>query len=286
MRDYLKFGKRSSSIDAGINDTSNDPWRIFSEFKGKLTKTVEEKLSEIKSKENSPSKFYKTSSKDNSSVSDSEEQSYSECSAAKGANTMDDLEMSSDDEPSLGGDKTPTAISKILSSPSKLRNRKNMKITYVKEQDEILLETINSRTKGEEEEIESGIEACEELLTNPMITVVNPTGFVDLRPRAPPPPPPDHQPKKSMHKMMIASMILVLTYCFPRFMSGFLFGLSIASVCFYFYYNFLCNFDFSDLRAYKDGKKRRENLVPIIEVAPVKEYHSVSKFEVSILVFF
>lgn len=90
-------GKRSSSIDAGINDTSQqtstDPWRIFSnftEFKGKLTKTVEEKLSEIKSKSNdaeSSPKFdkSKTSSKDNSSISDCEENSVSECSIPKSA---------------------------------------------------------------------------------------------------------------------------------------------------------------------------------------------------------
>ncbi|XP_068081873.1 testis-expressed protein 2 [Anabrus simplex] len=94
MKEYLKgLGKRSTSMDAGIIDigtfgsSSGDTWRIFHELKGKITKTVEEKFSEIKSDRKSSSSLLSSSaelgrggrlgaggkSKDNSSISDSED---------------------------------------------------------------------------------------------------------------------------------------------------------------------------------------------------------------------
>nr|CAD7396238.1 unnamed protein product [Timema cristinae] len=90
MKEYLKgLGKRSTSVDAGVldpNTSGSDTWRIFHELKGKITKTVEEKLTEMKNERKSSSSvtFLGGSalrggrmmggggSKDDSSISDSE----------------------------------------------------------------------------------------------------------------------------------------------------------------------------------------------------------------------
>lgn len=60
------------SIDDSVFEgtpPSSDPWKVLSEIKGKITKTFEEKLSEIKSDR----KKRRRRNKDNSSVSDSED---------------------------------------------------------------------------------------------------------------------------------------------------------------------------------------------------------------------
>ncbi|XP_069685318.1 testis-expressed protein 2 isoform X2 [Periplaneta americana] len=92
MKEYLKgFGKRSTSVDAGMIDggspaSSSDTWRIFHELRGKIAKTVEEKFSEMKNDRRSSSLAFSGgpsirggrlgggSSKDDSSInSDSED---------------------------------------------------------------------------------------------------------------------------------------------------------------------------------------------------------------------
>lgn len=98
MKEYLKgFGKRSTSVDAGMIDgglpaSSSDTWRLFHEIKGKIAKTVEEKFGEKKSDRRSSASVFASgpnvrggrlvgggSSKDDSSInSDSED--ISECS--------------------------------------------------------------------------------------------------------------------------------------------------------------------------------------------------------------
>lgn len=98
MKEYLKgFGKRSTSVDAGMIDaglpaSSSDTWRLFHEIKGKIAKTVEEKFGEKKSDRKSSTSVFASgpnarggklvgdgSSKDDSSInSDSED--ISECS--------------------------------------------------------------------------------------------------------------------------------------------------------------------------------------------------------------
>lgn len=81
-------------------DPPSDPWRFFSDIKGKIAKSVEEKITEIKSRnqeEGSPSK--KILSKDNSSHSESEELSESSLSKTCGiGSTTEGVEMSSEDE--------------------------------------------------------------------------------------------------------------------------------------------------------------------------------------------
>lgn len=62
----------SRSVDDSVLEgtpPSSDPWKVLSEIKGKITKTFEEKLSEIKSDR----KKRRRRNKDNSSVSDSED---------------------------------------------------------------------------------------------------------------------------------------------------------------------------------------------------------------------
>lgn len=230
MRDYLnKFGKRSSSIDTGINETStlgphaatSDPWRIFSEFKGKITKTVEEKLSEIKSKssegENSPKHTNKgdkskiSNSKENSSVSDSEEQSFSECSIPKSgglSSTAEDIEMSSDDENSLAdNEKTPTendnkefgdiCATKKHTLRRRIKSKPFVQFSTSKDTDVESLVKISSLSTvhekegpSTEDEVESGVEAYEDFTSSPVtvpdeleqcITLIAPSGFVDMR---------------------------------------------------------------------------------------------------------
>lgn len=65
------LGRRSASMDEDLSEGTppSDPWKMLSDIRGKITKTFEEKLSEIKSERK---KKKKRRSRDNSSVSDSE----------------------------------------------------------------------------------------------------------------------------------------------------------------------------------------------------------------------
>ncbi|XP_035725054.1 testis-expressed protein 2-like [Vespa mandarinia] len=67
-----KLEQRSSSIDGNLSEgtsQSSDPWKVLSDIRGKITKTFEEKIHEIKSEHK---KAYRHS-KENSSISDSED---------------------------------------------------------------------------------------------------------------------------------------------------------------------------------------------------------------------
>ncbi|XP_065158108.1 testis-expressed protein 2 isoform X1 [Atheta coriaria] len=128
-----KLGKRSTSVDVSTVDLSppSDPWRFFSDIKGKITKSVEGKITEYKTRSSegegaSPKRSSKTikegkeckelgskdtketvardskegsKEKDCSSLSDSEELSESSISRTCGiVSTTEGVEMSSDDE--------------------------------------------------------------------------------------------------------------------------------------------------------------------------------------------
>ncbi|KRT81306.1 hypothetical protein AMK59_5952, partial [Oryctes borbonicus] len=110
------LGKRSTSIDvnsanAQESSSPSDPWRFLSDIKGKITKSVEVRLTEYKARtmdnEGSPkitAKDKMKDSKENSSLSDSEEASESSISRTCGiVSTTEGVEMSSDDDetPSL-----------------------------------------------------------------------------------------------------------------------------------------------------------------------------------------
>ncbi|XP_015124219.1 testis-expressed protein 2 [Diachasma alloeum] len=62
--------KRSSSLDFSEGTPPSDPWKMLSDIRGKITKTFEEKLSEIKSEKRDKAKGR---SRENSSVSDPED---------------------------------------------------------------------------------------------------------------------------------------------------------------------------------------------------------------------
>lgn len=67
----LENDSERRSVDSNLSEgtpPSSDPWKMLSEIKGKITKTFEEKLSEIKN-----DKKKKRGNKDNSSFSDSED---------------------------------------------------------------------------------------------------------------------------------------------------------------------------------------------------------------------
>lgn len=81
-----RLGKRSSSLETGSGkseeSSSGDTWRLFREVRGRITKTVEEKIEEIKSERRLRSKDRRSrlGQMENSSVSDSEDQSESSVS--------------------------------------------------------------------------------------------------------------------------------------------------------------------------------------------------------------
>ncbi|XP_022188484.2 uncharacterized protein LOC111047121 isoform X2 [Nilaparvata lugens] len=78
---YLtRLSKRSASLESASpsDNSSGDAWRLFKDFRGRITKTVEEKLEEIKSDrlKNKQRQHPKLGSRlENSSISDSEDQS-------------------------------------------------------------------------------------------------------------------------------------------------------------------------------------------------------------------
>lgn len=129
------------SIDDNASEgtpPSSDPWKMLSEIKGKITKTFEEKLSEMK---NDKKKKKRKRNKDNSSVSDSE-----------------DL-----------GDVTPTdekVNDKQEKEPSFVRSKSNAGRFVGFSQVRTGLKTKNSQ----DDSVESGVEAAEfsELVPEPL----------------------------------------------------------------------------------------------------------------------
>ncbi|KAK9887753.1 hypothetical protein WA026_000068 [Henosepilachna vigintioctopunctata] len=122
---YLRSNKRSNSTEVtSLTDSSppSDPWKFFSEIKGKIAKSVEDKITEIKTRnqeEGSPSKGkIEKSTKENSSLSDSEELSESSLSKTCGiVSTTEGAEMSSDDDTPPLKNETPTNL-KMAQSPT------------------------------------------------------------------------------------------------------------------------------------------------------------------------
>ncbi|KAH0540968.1 testis-expressed protein 2 [Cotesia glomerata] len=122
--------QRSSSLDLSEGGTPpSDPWKVLSDIRGKITKTFEEKLSEIKSE-----KKNKSRSRENSSVSDPE-----------------DL-----------GDVTPTEdVSEKVEreSPSPSKSSKPSKSHRFRFSN--IKTGLKAKDKAREESIESGVEAAE-----------------------------------------------------------------------------------------------------------------------------
>ncbi|KAL3273247.1 hypothetical protein HHI36_014701 [Cryptolaemus montrouzieri] len=126
---HLRQNKRSSSTDVATNPDSSppsDPWKFFSEIRGKIAKSVEDKITEIKARnqeDGSPSRGktepkIEKNTKENSSLSDSEDLSESSLSRTCGiVSTTEGVEMSSDEDSTSLKNETPTNL-KLPRSPT------------------------------------------------------------------------------------------------------------------------------------------------------------------------
>ncbi|XP_022917280.2 testis-expressed protein 2 isoform X1 [Onthophagus taurus] len=180
-RSILPFGKRSTSVDVQQDASPpSDPWRFLSDIRGKITKSVEVKFTEYKSKnqeEGSPKTGKTKDSKENSSLSDSEEVSESSISRTCGfVSTMEGVEMSSDDD-----DDNTRSLSEEqdkLEKDSSQKNQNQTKSTGIKQRYKVInsntlkekegvvnlefVEAIQKITE-EDEEVESGIDVLADL---------------------------------------------------------------------------------------------------------------------------
>ncbi|CAG9826944.1 unnamed protein product [Diabrotica balteata] len=191
LKYFNKIGKRSTSVDV-TNQPLNasppsDPWRFFSDIRGKITKSVEEKITEIKSRnheEGSPLHRPKSDahkpdlktiadSKENSSVSDSEDLSESSISKTCGiVSTTEGVEMSSDeDTPSLEKDKKDEKYLSVTPSSFKHKFRFFKKTHHeegtIKTNDlsklyNINTENIEQALPEDSEGVENAVDALEE----------------------------------------------------------------------------------------------------------------------------
>ena len=204
MKEYLKgFGKRSTSVDAGMIDggttvpssvsgpaSGSDTWRLFHEIKGKIAKTVEEKFGEIKTDRRSSSSVFSGSSniragrlvgggsKDDSSInSDSEDISES---SGRGLDSKSSSKKEKKDEsspkkvnfpkstsleaPSTSGKQDIGSQSSAPTTPSKSKKQSD-KEKEVKPESASVEQTFveEEEEEEEEEEVESGVEVDEQM---------------------------------------------------------------------------------------------------------------------------
>ncbi|XP_018562200.1 testis-expressed protein 2-like isoform X2 [Anoplophora glabripennis] len=189
LRYLPRLVKRSTSVDVsqGQLDASppSDPWRFFSDIKGKITKSVEEKITDFKARnqeEGSPHHKQKADlktikdSKENSSVSDSEELSESSISKTCGiVSTTEGVEMSSDDDtPSLDKDKkedkdvpSKSPTSAITQKFRLFKNKTLIKEGSVKVNDlsklyNINTEKVDQALPEDSEDVENAVDALED----------------------------------------------------------------------------------------------------------------------------
>ncbi|GLH02915.1 Uncharacterized protein GBIM_08862 [Gryllus bimaculatus] len=148
MKEYFKgIGKRSTSMDAGIIDGasgSDAGWRIFHEWKGKITKTVEERFSE-KFSDKKPASASSSEpvrrgrlgsgsgsgskSKENSSVSDDE--------GSESLNQQSDTKISEETKIAVD-DKQPS----LKSESSPKRSVEEKKSLSLEEKDDVLSDSL------------------------------------------------------------------------------------------------------------------------------------------------
>lgn len=196
LKYFNKIGKRSTSVDVTAQPLNasppSDPWRFFSDIKGKITKSVEEKITEIKSRnheEGSPSHKSKSDttkpdlktiadSKENSSVSDSEDLSESSISKTCGImSTTEGVEMSSDeDTPSLEKDKkdvTPSSFKhKFRFFRKSHKEEGTIKTSDLSKIYNINMENKEQTLPEDSEGVESAVDALEETDLKPQTTPV------------------------------------------------------------------------------------------------------------------
>lgn len=360
MKEYLKgLGKRSTSVDAGIIDigSGSDTWRIFHELKGKITKTVEEKFSEMKSDRKNTSSAGDTAksvklsvkSKDSSSISDSEdiseasnkvleqknaspkkvsssvkkfslEKSLKTPSSSLEEKENEDKDTSVHSEISEEGSGTPVIAeinsfqeiaqsSKKLSFPSKIKSnisglRQRSKSGLDSLADSVAMSTLvasnEDMPKLIEDDVESGIEASEDIASIDSLVLNANVTTTDYRTSAPSTYPVYEQKKKRVKhaytvfvkiaawKFYIITAFLLTLYVYvpvPIYFVGFINGTIITLLMVYLYNlvkSFLLPTDKANfIHQGKNLTNKKLSAMPILEVQPVREYQALSKYAVS-----
>lgn len=178
LRYLPRLGKRCTSTDTSLvtQDSSppSDRWKFFTEIKGKITKSVEEIKQRNQEAEALTRKSKDTKDKDTSSLSDSDDLSESSLSRTCGVSTTEGVEMSTDDEtPSIEKDKKPKEVVRNDKKHYRYKRKKNSKdeninIASLSELYEITTGSkpnipINHETSHENLDVESGVEALEDV---------------------------------------------------------------------------------------------------------------------------
>lgn len=178
-KDYWGLLGRSISVDSTYESPFSNPietWRKLNELKGKITKTVEEKISEMKMDRNVSSHSRLINSKENSSISDSEDTSESS-KLSEQWKDAEDLNLSLKEVINKTTDMLSTTLDAALQNVKsemeaevELRNRKShTKFSELMKIPDIKIATAKNDNDGNildenlAEDIESGVEAQENL---------------------------------------------------------------------------------------------------------------------------
>jgi len=326
-------------IEGGLPTSGSDTWRLFHEIKGKIAKTVEEKFGEKKNDKRSSVLVFSGGSnvrsswlgggggsKDDSSVnSDSED--ISECSSKcqdskpgrrqdreenspkktidKDKKDADNVTSLSLDTPSKSGSQEIDCNLSASTTPRKCKKGTTLSVQQSRnsdketaDSDSIMLSEIHHCA---EEEVESGIEANEEMNLS---TVERNEPFIpttDYRQPFPvtfPPLNPKVRRKTSFilrfrywGSKFLAFIAISLYFIipFPPWIWGFLSGIAV-SVGVGVVYSWIVRLtkpvesrdsDGSDVRTGNKFSVPDYTKMPILEIPAVKEYHQIMKYQVS-----
>ncbi|KAJ8915161.1 hypothetical protein NQ315_000413 [Exocentrus adspersus] len=341
LRYLPRLVKRSTSIDVAQGQQQDasppsDPWRFFSDIKGKITKSVEEKITDFKARNqeegsphHKPKPDLKTikDSKENSSVSDSEDLSESSISKTCGiVSTTEGVEMSSDDEtPSLDKDKKEEKETShkspafVLTQKFRLFKNKTLvkegsvKINDLSKLYNINTEKVEQALPEDAEDVESGVEALEEVTEEDVLksvtqkfdnieldvenkilnvkevtgkeirkdfleggdlkTVFAPTGFVDLRPE----PVKDRSRTTSMSYVVL--LLSVIFYLIIQYYSLFLAGLAVGIIFTFVFIKIYLKLSPPVAVNSVSPARNPAQASKIMEVEAIKEYQPLSKYE-------
>ncbi|PSN49759.1 hypothetical protein C0J52_08478, partial [Blattella germanica] len=341
MKEYLKgFGKRSTSVDAGMIDggtpaTGSDTWRLFHEIKGKIAKTVEEKFGEMKTDRRSSSSVYSGSSnirggrlvgggsKDDSSFnSDSEDISESSGKGTdkekkqdhspkkfsvfpKSQKGKDTNSSTAVDAPSTSGihESGSASTTSTPSKSKKLDPTSHRSKTTIKDKEHHIKHKKESSHEGftlpTSEEVESGIEADEQMTFSTIQPNESDIPTIDYRQPNPvitPPLKPRHRRKKPslFHKIRwwwwrllpFISISIYYMIPLPPFISGLISGIVIVlglTSLKYWIDRLVSPQHTASQENVLQGDKEfiipdYSNL-PILEIPAVKEYHHIDRHQ-------
>ncbi|ERL93017.1 hypothetical protein D910_10319 [Dendroctonus ponderosae] len=285
---FPKLVKRSTSVDVSTNQTlssspPSDPWRFFSDIKGKITKSVEEKITEIKARheEGSPlhkSKVDQPKVKENLSFSDSEDQSESSISRTCGFASTTEVQMSwlsSDKNTSKEGTVNINSLSKIYNI-----NTENVEQALPEDVSEDVESAVAQKFVNIDVDKDnvinitqvSGDEVRKRFFAEDtkMSTVFAPTGFIDVRI-------PKRRPSTDANILnyVLLSVYIVayaILHAYLPYLAGFLLGASLTLILAIIYMKLYSRP--LNIEAIDDSVLNR-----IMEVPAVKEYQPLTKYE-------